>query len=352
MALWIGREYLRRKREKSDAKADKRIAVLASPASHYSLCKATNVTGLGEGSHEDCGLCVDELHNRATIKHYHKPQANGEGLHFVRCHENGNIDVIALEDTIRALHNGKGINRFIIFLNEGTILTGAMDSTAEVGSLIRKLREEWKSQVDFYLHVDAAYGGFIYPFLMPAGQWAFKVPEVNSLTADPYKMGQAPMACGLFLCRKGFQGYIQRPTGYVQDQLDDTLCGSRSGAYAAACWTVIKSEGFINFQRMHQQSVIVAGKLHVELSKIARIKLLPQQLNMVAFVLPSDLGHLELRCMEEYLIRPYRLMWNLMSLDPGNTDVHVNRIVRFIITRNVKQEWLDESIKIIKKIVG
>ena len=356
MGLWIGRQKLRSEVLQPPNPA---IAVLASPASHYSLWKACNLIDLGEGSWYECSTCVDWLHGEETatgfnptqVKHYFHPDSAGGGLHLVRSNESGQIDVQALESVIRFLHQEKQVRRFVVFANEGTTMTGALDDTPAIGQLIAKLRAEWGKAVGFYLHVDAAYGGFMYPFLEPARTRALQVPEVDSVTIDPYKMGECPIAEGIFLCRKELQHFIQRPTGYVQDEFDDTLCGSRSGAYAAACWAVLRHEGGEGLTNLHLKAREDAQGLHKRLMDVPRIILLPQWLNMVAFTIPSDLPRELLQKIQAEVEQKYNVMWSWFNIDPENPDVHSVHIMKCNITRDVKPEWIDGFVETLTAIL-
>ena len=338
MGMWIGREKLRA--EYGDP-SDRRVIVLTSPASHYSVRKACFVTDLGRGEWTKSEFIDPMSEENVRLKSHFIPALDGSGLHYVRCNISGQIDVEDLERKIRILNKQHGISRFIIFLNEGTTLTGAMDNTPEVGRLITSLRQEFNNEIGFYLHIDAAYGGFIYPFLDPNGIWAFRVPEVDSLTTDPYKMGQCPMAEGLFICKKHLQKYIEQDTGYVNDEKDDTLCGSRSGAYAVACWTVMKTEGFEGYARMHKDSVDNAQLFHSLLSQIIGITIIPQYLNMVAFILPEGLDAGDYKTLEDGLIKKYTVMWDWLITDPENPESKPLRVVKCNITRDVKTEWIN-----------
>ncbi|MFC1656752.1 pyridoxal-dependent decarboxylase [Patescibacteria group bacterium] len=345
--IWIGRDVLLKK---IPDPADRRIAILASPAIHYSVEKACIITDVGVGKWQECEV-TDPLKEKNLMKKY-VPLENGRGMHLVKSNDIGQIDTNQLDIKIRQLFNDKGIRRFIIVLNEGTTLTGAMDNTQEVGQLVSRLREEWSGQAEFYIHVDAAYGAFIYPFLDPEGIWGFRVPEVDSLTADPYKMGKCPMAEGIFLCRKGLMNDIIRETGYVNSQKDTTLCGSRSGAYAAACWATFHNVRFDGFQAIHRDSAGRAQTLFAQIQdQIPKIVALSQELNMVTLVLPSDLGKETLDNIKTKIIDPYCLMWDWFTPDPEGLSSLPRKLVKFNITPDVKNEWLDEIIQLFKEIL-
>ena len=356
MGLWIAREKLR---QKHGDPSDQRVALLASPASHYSLRKACNLVDLGEGRWELCPDCVDHLTGQ-RLYHRFIPADDGSGLNFVEADQDGRMLVPALEKKIRWLLAEKGVNKFIIFLNEGATMTGAMDDTAGAGAIVSRLRSEWGSEVGFYVHADAAYGGLIYPFIDPEGQWAFRVEEVDSVTADPYKMGACPLAEGIFLCRKpagegqekeGLQKYIQRRAGYVQNQHDDTLCGSRSGAWAAACWSVFRTLGFDGFAEMHRQSVEKARSLVDRLESIPQISDVGQGLNMVYFALPNNLSRTVLEQMEKEVIKRFFLMWDWFLTNPEDPSQHPRRMVRFNITKYTEGQWLDDCVESLSSIL-
>jgi glutamate decarboxylase len=52
------------------------------------------------------------------------------------------------------------------------------------------------------MHVDAASGGFVAPFLHPALIWDFRIPRVKSINASGHKFGLAPLGCGWVVWRE------------------------------------------------------------------------------------------------------------------------------------------------------
>jgi len=55
---------------------------------------------------------------------------------------------------------------------------------------------------DLFLHVDAAFGGFVIPFLDRKYDFDFSVKGVSSITADPHKMGMSTIPAGGLLFRE------------------------------------------------------------------------------------------------------------------------------------------------------
>jgi glutamate decarboxylase len=55
--------------------------------------------------------------------------------------------------------------------------------------------------IDIPLHIDAASGGFVAPFLHPSVAWDFRVPRVHSINASGHKFGLSPLGCGWIVWR-------------------------------------------------------------------------------------------------------------------------------------------------------
>ncbi|WBB64565.1 glutamate decarboxylase [Streptomyces sp. WMMC500] len=55
--------------------------------------------------------------------------------------------------------------------------------------------------LDVPVHVDAASGGFVAPFLRPELEWDFRVPRVASINASGHKYGMAPLGVGWAIWR-------------------------------------------------------------------------------------------------------------------------------------------------------
>jgi glutamate decarboxylase len=56
--------------------------------------------------------------------------------------------------------------------------------------------------LDIPMHIDAASGGFIAPFIHPSVVWDFRLPRVKSINASGHKFGLAPLGCGWAIWRE------------------------------------------------------------------------------------------------------------------------------------------------------
>ena len=131
----------------------------------------------------------------------------------------------------------QGIKYMIVHLTMATTMYGSIDVPGPILEVIKSHFEH------YFVHVDAAFGGFIYPFTNPDCQLNFANPEVSSITIDGHKMLQAPYGTGIFLCRKGLIEYAQTAEASYVQGTDFTLCGSRSGANAISMWMILMTHG-------------------------------------------------------------------------------------------------------------
>jgi glutamate decarboxylase len=81
----------------------------------------------------------------------------------------------------------------------GLTFTGQYEPVKEVSDALDKLQAD--SGLDIPIHVDAASGGFIAPFLNPDIEWDFRLPRVKSINASGHKFGLAPLGVGWALWR-------------------------------------------------------------------------------------------------------------------------------------------------------
>jgi glutamate decarboxylase len=82
----------------------------------------------------------------------------------------------------------------------GVIYTLQYEPVEAVAAALDDLEEE--SGLDIPIHVDAASGGFVAPFIHPALIWDFRIPRVKSINASGHKFGLAPLGCGWAIWRE------------------------------------------------------------------------------------------------------------------------------------------------------
>jgi tyrosine decarboxylase/aspartate 1-decarboxylase len=132
---------------------------------------------------------------------------------------------------------------------------------------IREL-SEIASAHNIYLHVDAAFGGFVLPFLKELGykplDFDFWLPGVCSITIDPHKMGLAPIPAGGILFRDAKMSEavsMKVPYLSVGETKQSTLLGTRSGASAVAVWALLMHLGRAGYAAVVERCLRLTWKL-------------------------------------------------------------------------------------------
>ena len=220
MALWVAREVTGRKK------------VVAPLSVHYSVRKACSLLGLRlvlTGLGEDYRADPEELRRKVDGR---------------------TAAVVA---------------------TAGTASLGLVDPVEEMAEVARER--------ECFLHVDACLGGFLLPFLGRRG-WDFGVEGVCSLTADPHKLGRAPIPSGLVLFRKEeWLRKVEWEVPYLGARTH-TLLGTRPGASVAACWLALK----LLDGREARRCVEMAKELAKGLRRVEGVRLVVEpELNVVAF---------------------------------------------------------------------
>jgi len=200
-AAWIYRNYFM---EIFNARIDE-IALLSSGDTHYSVTKAANLLNI-------CTISI--------------PVDTATRL----------IAPELLDTTVKNAKN-TGIKYFIVISNMATTMFGSVDDpNLYAGTLA-------KNGVEYKIHIDGAFGGFIFPISCPENNANFSNPNVSSVTLDAHKMLQAPYGTGVFIIRKGLMQYVYTKEARYVNGMDITLSGSRSGANAVAVWMILFSYG-------------------------------------------------------------------------------------------------------------
>jgi glutamate decarboxylase len=82
----------------------------------------------------------------------------------------------------------------------GTTFTGHADDITGINDLLIQLRDE--KGIDVPLHVDAASGGFVWPFLYPDSEWDFRLEQVRSINVSGHKFGLVYPGIGWLVFRE------------------------------------------------------------------------------------------------------------------------------------------------------
>jgi glutamate decarboxylase len=81
----------------------------------------------------------------------------------------------------------------------GTTFTGELEPIAEICEALDQLAQD--KGLDIPVHVDAASGGFVVPFLHPHLEWDFRLPRVVSINVSGHKYGLTYPGIGFVVWR-------------------------------------------------------------------------------------------------------------------------------------------------------
>jgi glutamate decarboxylase len=85
----------------------------------------------------------------------------------------------------------------------GTTFTGECDDVGGIDRMLAALREE--KGLDIPLHIDAASGGFVFPFSHPEFEWDFRLDSVKSINVSGHKFGLVYPGVGWLVFRDEHQ---------------------------------------------------------------------------------------------------------------------------------------------------
>ena len=254
----------------------------------------------------------------------------------------------------------------------GSTETGTVD---EVHRLMEVKRDATRLGMDFYCHVDGAYGGYATArFRDPQGQWvrgpydraaaaSFEaLPETDSITIDPHKLGYSPYPAGAIIFRdQRIREFLTVEAPYVFHEEDEPHAtigkyiveGSKPGAAAAAVWINhrVLPLDTTGYGALISNTISCARMLRDALASHRSpdgMRLLPlnePDLNLVTFIAlpPAVNSHAELNRFNEELykrfaIHPNRRVFSYEFL-LSKTAFDVKKYARGLHTRLDPQIW-------------
>ncbi len=189
-----------------------------------------------------------------------------------------------------------------------------------------------------FLHVDAAFGGFVIPFLEKSYLFDFQIPGVTSIAIDPHKMGLSTIPSGALLFRSpSFLDSLKVNTPYLTTKAQFTLTGTRSGAAAAATCAVMKYLGREGYVRNVQYCMKLTSKMVEEARKLGFEPLIEPIMNVIALRTPNP------DFVREELLKKFG--WNVsITRNP--------RSLRLVLMPHNTAQDIEEFLKDLKKVTA
>lgn len=212
----------------------------------------------------------------------------------------------------------------------GTTEFGQVDPIDQLGRLA--------SERGIHLHVDAAFGGFVLPFLDHSYKWDFRVDAVSSITIDPHKMGMSTIPAGglLFRTWKDLSA-LEADTHYLTVARQASLTGTRTGAAAAATYAVMMHLGRSGFRRVVNYCMDLTWHLVEGSAELGAVPIIEPVMNVVALKVKSPV---------EIRSELFKRGWHVsMTREP-------NRALRLILMPHMTHKNIEiflEDLKIVLK---
>ena len=174
----------------------------------------------------------------------------------------------------------------------GSTFDGSYEPVAEIAQALDTLAND--TGLDIPIHVDAASGGFVAPFVQPQLVWDFRLPRVASINASGHKYGLVYPGVGWAIWRdvEALPSELIFDVNYLGGHMPTfALNFSRPGSEVIAQYFMFAALGHEGYRRIQQRSSDVAQYLAAEVARIGPYELISDgsELPVFAFTLRPDI---------------------------------------------------------------
>lgn len=171
----------------------------------------------------------------------------------------------------------------------GSTFDGSYEPVEEIAKALDDLQE--RCGLDIPLHVDAASGGFVAPFIQPELRWDFRLDRVVSINASGHKYGLVFPGVGWVLWRDS--SYLPEELVFDVNYLGGhmptfSLNFSRPGSEVVAQYFMFAALGFEGYRRVQQHSSQVARYLALEIADLGPYRLVTDASDLPVFAFSLD----------------------------------------------------------------
>jgi glutamate decarboxylase len=221
----------------------------------------------------------------------------------------------------------------------GTTFTGDCDDVAGIDALLAELAGKG---LEVPLHIDAASGGFVFPFSDPEFEWDFRLESVKSINVSGHKFGMVYPGVGWLVFRDDRQ--LPEDLVFYEDYLGErdatfTLNFSGSSAFILAQYYNFVRHGRAGYASLVRAMDANAQALAAELEKEEALELIegsPRLPLVIARVRDSE--PFTGRDLVAELAQRRGWMVPAYQLPPDNED---QQILRMLVKVNQTRELVD-----------
>ncbi|MEO3760761.1 glutamate decarboxylase [Mycobacterium sp. B14F4] len=210
----------------------------------------------------------------------------------------------------------------------GTTYTGELEPIGEICAALDKAAAD--GGLDIPVHVDAASGGFVVPFLHPDLEWDFRLPRVVSINVSGHKYGLTYPGIGFVVWRSPAylpEDLVFRVNYLGGDMPTFTLNFSRPGNQVVGQYYNFLRLGRAGYSLVMQSLSQTARWLGDQLSDSRHFEVVADgsAIPVVSFKLVGDFGYTEFDVSQA--LRSYGWQVPAYTMPEGATGVTMLRIV-------------------------
>jgi glutamate decarboxylase len=210
----------------------------------------------------------------------------------------------------------------------GTTFTGELEPVAEIAEALDEIAAGGGPDVP--LHVDAASGGFVVPFLHPELKWDFRIPRVVSINVSGHKYGMTYPGIGFVVWRSKEhlpEELVFRVNYLGGDMPTFTLNFSRSGNQVVGQYYNFIRLGVAGYTQIMESLRDTALMLSEQISKIDNMEIITDgsAIPVLSFQVVGDPGFTVFDISHELRARGFQVPAYTMPADAE--DIAVLRVV-------------------------
>ncbi|XP_015058106.1 glutamate decarboxylase [Solanum pennellii] len=234
----------------------------------------------------------------------------------------------------------------------GSTLNGEFEDVKKLNDLLIEKNKEtgW----DTPIHVDAASGGFIAPFIYPELEWDFRLPLVKSINVSGHKYGLVYAGIGWVIWRnkEDLPDELIFHINYLgADQPTFTLNFSKGSSQVIAQYYQLIRLGYEGYKNVMENCQENARVLREGLEKTGRFEIVSKEVGvpLVAFSLKDNSKHDEFEISET--LRRFGWIVPAYTMPPDAQHITVLRVViREDFSRTLAERLVMDIVKVLHEL--
>jgi tyrosine decarboxylase/aspartate 1-decarboxylase len=224
-------------------------------------------------------------------------------------------------------------------LSKDTAAVVGVAGSTELGAIdpIPQINEVCKDN-NIFLHIDAAFGGFVIPFLKKLNydvpDFDFKLKGVSTISIDSHKMGHAAIPLGTLVIRdKAWIEEISVKSHCIDSEIQTGILGTRSGGPVAAGYAVTKYLGEDGYKKLVKNCMDLTHYTVKRLNEIGLPPIIEPTMNVIG---------IKIKNIEKIVKKLSKHGWKVNKID------HLS-CIRIVLMPQITKQIIDEFIPVLLK---